>query len=189
MKFIKTLYLLIIFNPVCFSQQMDCNNDKYWVEIGSGTFATIYDISGIPSFPHYISANYDNGKYLYKLSFLRNEEWDVFGDLPYEKYYTGTVLLGKGISNQDFQVRFYVGIGLTGGITRGNDLNRTSGIYNQKVYERKTFMTGSVPFQVNFDYKPFKYIGFGMLLFADINLVRPYYGIALVLSIGKLRYL
>jgi hypothetical protein len=187
MKIFKTLFILFLFNPICFGQIIDRENDNYWMEIGSGTFATIYDISGIPSFPHYLSANYDNGRYLYTFAFFRNSEWDVFGDLPYEKYYTGTVMLGKGINNMFYQARFSVGIGLTGGIIRGNYLNKTSGIYNQKIYEVKTFMTGSVPFQMDLTYKLFKTIGLGMLLFADVNLVRPYYGIALVVSVGKLK--
>jgi hypothetical protein len=101
--------------------------------------------------------------------------------------------LGKGYSRKYLQVQFSGGLGITGGIKRGDFLNKDElwlyGVllFSRDICERDKFFTPSIPLQVDLLLKPIKYAGIGVTLFGDLNLVRPYCGFSIKLSLGKLR--
>jgi len=191
MKQLSILIGLFTFYLTGFSQIIDFKNDKYWVDAGFGSFITVNNISGLPIFPifpPYLSVNLFNDKTFYKISFIRNEEWALLGDMPYEKYYSVGILLGKGFSRKYYQFQFSGGLGITGGIKRGDFLyNDGDWPFSTDYYERDKFITPSIPVEIDLLLKPIKYAGIGVTLFGNLNFVRPYCGFALKLSMGKLR--
>ncbi|MDO9340471.1 MAG: hypothetical protein Q7T72_08095 [Bacteroidales bacterium] len=187
MRLLSTLIGLSTFYLTGFSQVIDFKNDKYWVDAGFGSFITINNISGLPVFPQYLSINLFNDSTFYKISFLRNEEWDLFGDNPNEEYYSVGVLLGKGSSRKYLQFQFSCGLGITGGIKRGDFLYNNGDWFRSDYYERDKFITPSIPVEIDLLFKPIKYAGIGVTLFGNLNFVRPYCGFAVKLSMGKLR--
>jgi len=180
---------LLLYSLTCVSQVVDFENDEYWVDAGVGGFSTIDEISDIS---WHLSVNLFKDTTFYKIKYTRNEEWDFSfsGPRPEEKYNSISLMIGKGFSRKHIQLQYLGGLGITGGIKRGKFIKRTGqylffGPYD--VYEEDKFITLSIPLEVGLTFKPGKYIGIGGTLFGDLNKVRPYYGLALKLSVGKLR--
>ena len=190
MRRLSILFVLFTFYLTGFSQIIDFKNDKYWVDAGFGSFITVKNISGMPSFPvfpPYLSVNLFNDHTFYKISFIRNKEWALLGDKPYEVYNSVSILLGKGFSRKYYQFQFSGGLGITGGIKRGDFLYNAGGWFDPDYYESDKFITPSIPLEIDLLLKPIKYAGIGVTLFGNLNFVRPYCGFAIKLSMGKLR--
>lgn len=59
--------------------------------------------------------------------------------------------------------------------------------YVSEEFEKDSFYTLSIPVEVEFIFKPSKFIGIGLGAFVDLNIVRPAFGVSANISIGKLR--
>lgn len=160
---------------------------KFWIDAGPGA----YNSGHTSGFTLYLGANLVFDSTQYKLRTLLHDEFLLFGPSPSEKYYSVGALIGKGIYTRFIQIQVSAGLGVTGGITRG-DLLYTEPIgggwfdfSDRRRFEEKRFFTPSIPIEIDLLITPFKFVGVGFSLFGELNPKRPLYGAALKLGIGK----
>ena len=182
--------VLFLYSLTCVSQVIDFENDEYWVDAGIGGFGTIDKMGG--GLYHFGANLFKDSTTFYKIKYSRIEEVSDYwftGPRPEERYNSFSLMIGKGFSRKHIQLQYLGGLGITGGMKRGKFIKKTGLwlITSYDVYEEDKFITLSIPLEVGFTYKPGKSIGIGVTLFGDLNQVRPYYGLALKLSAGKLR--
>ena len=182
---------LLIYSLTSFSQIIDLKNDLYWLNAGAGCFGSLDEISGVT---RHLSVNLLNDSTIFKIKFSGNVEWEwglyFSGPVPEEVYYSVDFMVGRGFSIEYFHLQYSFGLGVTWGVKRGKFIRRTQqflffGPYD--VYEEDKFISPSIPLEMDLLLKPIKYAGLGVSIFGNLNFFRPYYGIALNLSIGKLK--
>ncbi|MFA5646790.1 MAG: hypothetical protein WC951_00655 [Bacteroidales bacterium] len=138
----------LVFLALCFfltapthSQIIDLEKDQLWVDIGFGVLETY----GVTEINFNLGLNLVSGSILYKIRTLINTEFDLFGPTPSEEFYSLGALIGKGFSTDYIHIYFSGGIGITGGVKRGEYLytEPSSGwldIGDGRNYERETFL-------------------------------------------------
>ncbi|MDY0198735.1 MAG: hypothetical protein RBR68_13065 [Tenuifilaceae bacterium] len=169
---------LLFLGLIGHSQTTNSENNKYWVDAGVGSFGTINnDITGLTL---NLGFNLIHNDTQYKLKTLFNGQFVIDGLA--EQYYSVGALFGKGFSWKYFQITPSVGLGVTGGLVRGDLLYTPS--YH---YEKDYFVSPSIPLEIDLMLKPLKFLGIGASVWADLNLKRSMYGVTLKLGVGKFR--
>lgn len=164
-------------------QIIDLKNDKYWVDVGVGSYRSTYKLNAISM---NFGANLIKDSMLYKIRFIRHIEWNFRGPNVLENVYNAGVMIGKRCwSSQNIQLMYSGGIGVIGGVERGEKL--LSNIDGTSDYGKENFITPSIPLEINLIFKPKKYFGFGLAIFGELNHKRPMYGAIFKVGIGKLR--
>jgi len=175
--------VLMCTNLIC-SQVIDFKKDTYWVSFGGGLAKATGDTGEAcldMSFSHV------KGSSIMKARILAIYEVDFFGSEPLESSVNFGVLIGRINSKKYSQTSYLVGLGLTTGSRQGKFIRESKGWFSSDEYEMKNFLTLSIPAEVEFVFKPIKFIGIGLGAFVDLNIVRPSVGARLNISIGKLR--
>ncbi|MPN53579.1 hypothetical protein SDC9_201243 [bioreactor metagenome] len=136
-----------------------------------------------------LGANLFKDSTLYKVRFLWNKEFDLLGSNdPSEEFYSAGVMIGKVRSNQYIQFRYSGGIGVIGGVKRGDKLLYTTGSWLKKnYYGEENFITPSIPLELDLIFKPIKHFGIGFAIWGELNYKRPMGGIIFKIEVGKLR--
>lgn len=182
----KLLFVLLIILPFSnlYSQDSIPEVKKYWIDSGIGITSKIDDQSYIAMS---LSLNYLQNKSLYKLRLLGITEFNIFGQS--EGAVTIGVLLGKHYSSKFVQISFLGGLGIAfNQELTTNVIGRTgSGWFSSSLYETKKSTSLSIPLEIEFFFKPIKFYGIGISLFADINSRKPSFGILLKSGLGKFR--
>jgi hypothetical protein len=182
MKPLAIIIGLILFPLTTLGQDVEPKISTYWLDGGTGAFTSANGIEGLPTV--YASLNYLPRKTFYKLRYILNQEFNLFGSTPMEVYHNVGILFGTGASRKIFQVQVAGGAGVTGGIKRGDFIKHE--LLGDK-YENDRFITFSIPVEFDVLFKPIKFAGAGVSLFADLNMVNPTFGFAVKLAFGKLR--
>jgi len=174
---------------VGYTQVIDLEKDKYWIDAGFGSY---YSTEHTDGFTWNFGVNLIFDSTLYKLRFLNQQEFDLFGPDPLEEFYSVGMMIGKGFAGKFVQIQFSGGLGITGGIKRGELLytEPSSGwfdIGDPRHFERDRFISPSIPLEIDILIMPIKYLGVGVSLFGDLNLKRPMYGFVFKFGLGKLR--
>lgn len=179
LTFLITLNLL---NSYC--QDSIPKNKKYWLDSGFGVTNKIDDeIYAALN----LSLNYIQNKSVYKLRLLGISEFNIFGQS--ESAVSIGALTGKHFSNKFFQISFLGGLGITfNHELTDNVIGRTgSGFLSSSIYETQKNTLISFPLEIEFIFKPIKFYGIGVSLFADINSKKSSFGIMLKGGFGKFR--
>jgi len=167
-------------------KEIDFKNYSYWIDAGAGYYYSTNESDGLS---YNFSANLINNRTLYKIRFLYQEEFNMFGPTPSEKFYCSGIMLGKGFMWEKVRLQLSGGLGITGGIKRGKYLYSSSSwfhIGDRRYYEEERFFSPSIPLEIDFIIKPLNYLGLGVVFFVELNSKRPMFGFVLKLSIGKL---
>ena len=191
----KRLYLvilgLLILSMSGYSQLIDFKNDNYWINAGTGNY---YSTENTFGFTNYLGVNLFVDSTFYKVRLMHYQEFNLLGAYPSEEFNSVGVLIGKGLSSKYIQVQFSIGLGIIGGVKRGDFLyNKSSSnqgwisLMSQSYYSKDGFLTPSIPVEIDLLLKPIKYTGFGLSLFGNLNLIRPMYGLVFKVGLGKLR--
>ncbi len=157
----------------------------WWVSTGIG----VYSPKGYHSF---VSFNHVNQRRsAFKLNYASGEEsaWGnddrEYGD-PFESFKHYQAMMGKGIIRPGFQVIAYTGLGITTGLSRLEQLPPSnSGIGTLEFSVTRQYISPSIPVQVDFTWKPAKFIEFGYTLFADLNAYQFIYGCQMHIGVGQ----
>ncbi len=179
---------LSIFSIQSFSQIVDFSKDKFWIDLGMGSYRSFDKTDG---FTGYISANLYKDSLLYKVRYQAYEEFNLFGPHPSEEFYDIGIMLGKGFSGKYSHILFSCGLGVTGGTMRGKLLyTEPTGdfsINDPRHFEGDRFITPSIPLEIDILFKPVKYLGAGVIFYGNLNFKQPMYGFVIRVGIGKLR--
>ena len=171
-----------------FGQKINWETDRYWVDAGVGFYQSPNHNSG---FAINLGVNLISDSTLYKFRAITCEEFELFGPTPTERYLSMGLMLGKGFSTKFLQIYFSAGLGITGGIIRGDYLysEPSEGFFDLggRHYEKNNFVSPSLPLEVDIMLKPINTMGIGLSAFGDLNLKRPMYGFVAKFNFGKLR--
>jgi hypothetical protein len=123
------------------------------------------------------SLNYIKDKSFYKLRLLSISAFNILRQNEGAFIIGG--LLGKHYSNKFIQISILGSLGLT--ISKELTTNVIGSICNGwfslSIYETKNSTSIPIPLKIAFSFKPFKFRGFGVSLFAAINSKKPSFGI------------
>lgn len=169
-------------------QAIDFKNDTYWIEGGWGIYNSLDDTDGLA---FRLAANVNRNDVIYKARFLRLEEYNLFGPVPSESYTSPGLMIGKIFIDKYGYMSLSGGIGLTVGVERGEYLY-TPGCsgwlcLSSSHYEKKRFVTPSMPMEVDFMFIFSRYGGIGITFYGDFSLKHSNYGLAFKVGLGKLR--
>jgi hypothetical protein len=186
MKKLIILVLILIQVHIIVGQQPHVENSKCWIDAGIGNYSNFHNSGGLN---WNTSLNFMQNKISYKIRYLNNEEFNIYGPSPTEKFKSGGFLIGKSILANYGHCSFLCGIGIVSGVKRGKLLNRDPNtiIGDGRQYERTSFTNVSIPLEVDLQYSPFKYFGIGTSLYCDLNLKSPMCGFLFKIALGKLR--
>lgn len=182
-KYLFALLILFSFSSI-YAQDSIPKVKKYWIDTGIGITSKIDDQNYIA---FNISLNYVQDKSIYKLRLLGITEFNLFGQS--ESLVTFGALLGKHYTSKFFQISLLGGLGVTFNeeLTTNVIGNTGSSWFSSSIYETKSSTLISIPLEIEFIFKPIKFYGIGVSLFADINSRKPYFGILLKSGLGKFR--
>lgn len=179
---------LLAFFASAFGQDANLRSQTWWIDGGLGGFTT----KGLSGDSYGGGLTMFTGKTFYTIRYLRNEEPSdfliMYGPLPYEKYSSIDLMVGKGISKKYFLVQTSGGFGITTGIKRGSFLRSEDTFFGHiDYYERDRFTVPSLPLAFDFMFKPTGWLGLGFECFANLNATSSYGGYLFKLSLGRLR--
>jgi len=194
MKLICFVVILYAFITDVSAQDSIVNNRRYNVDIGVGTHDLVDNkYSGGITF--LFGADIFKNDIFLRLGAKINEEITLFGPNPAENYNSFDIQVGKewllgtrdefGIN--DFGFKVSSGMGITTGQIRGVFLYSSGGFFGSSTYSSRSFVVPSIPINIELIFKPSKVAGIGIMFFADLNNIRPYYGFAGKLSMGRLK--
>jgi hypothetical protein len=106
---------------------------------------------------------------------------------PMEHRWEAGVLYGRRWEPAHFVLSAAAGLGLAGGRRRGALLEPSPAAFEPNVYEEKSFVTVGVPLEVQVTWTPFSFLGIGIHLSGNLNVVGPFGGMGTHLLIGRLR--
>lgn len=186
----KNLKLFAVFFTLFFSfvniYSQENNNQikKYWLGSGLGVTSKINNEMYVAM---NLSMNYVQNSTHYKLSFLGASEFEIFGQS--EGTLTVGGLIGKHYSSKFTQISFLGGLGINfSEELTSNKIGTTgSGWFSSNIYETNKNTSISIPLEIEFIFKPIKFYGIGVSLFADINSNKPFVGLLLKGGLGKFR--
>jgi hypothetical protein len=186
MKKLIILVLILIQVQIMYGQQPLAETSKYWIDAGIGNYTNFHNFGGLN---WNMSINYMQNKISYKIRYLNNEEFNIYGPSPIERFKSGGILIGKSILANYGHCSFLGGIGIVNGVKRGKLLNTDPNtiIGDGRQYERFGFTAISIPLEIDLQYSPFKYVGIGTSFYCDLNLKSPMCGFLFKIALGKLK--
>lgn len=167
-----------------YSQGYNNEINKYWIGSGLGVTSKINNDMYVAM---NLSMNYVQNNTHYKLSLLGASEFEIFGQSEGTVTFGG--LIGKHYSSKFTQISFLGGLGINfSEELTSNKIGTTgSGWFSSNIYETNTTTSISIPLEIEFIFKPIRFYGIGISLFADINSNKPFVGILLKGGLGKFR--
>ncbi len=164
-----------------------------YIDIGLGGYYksssgnTVQGLSGVALS---ISANYLKNRNNWKLKFMNECELNFFGPTPSENIYSVGLLYGRVTNTKIIRFSISVGLGITGGVTRGEYLqsyNGSNGWFSHGNYEKKKILSPSIPLEIDLSFIPSKFLGIGLAGYADINYQMSSAGFTVKLELGRIR--
>jgi hypothetical protein len=129
------------------------------------------------------SLNYSKNAHIFKLRAIHTAEMTLLElfepSQPNDEVWELGLLYGLRPFNDIANISFHAGISYTGGSYKGDRLD--SGYY-----EVLTFGTVGLPLEIQFNAKLLEYVGFSIILFADINPDKSYGGVNFAILLGQL---
>ena len=129
------------------------------------------------------SINYSKNCHIFKLRAINTTERTLLElsepRQPNDEVWELGLLYGLRPFNDNANISFHAGISYTGGSYKGDRLD--SGYY-----EVLTFGTVGLPLEIQFNAKLLEYVGFSIILFADINPDKSYGGVNFCILLGQL---
>ena len=123
----------------------------------------------------------------WKIRYIGGSELNLFGPTPNETFNDIGVLYGRVANYKNIQFSISGGLGIVTGIMRGAYLSSSPGFFSFSKYERRPYTTYGIPLEAEFNYNPFKFLGLGVIVFANINPESSFWGINFMWKIGKVR--
>ncbi|GAA4825749.1 hypothetical protein [Algivirga pacifica] len=126
---------------------------------------------------------------MYSIDYTLNDEFNLFGDAPSEKYENIGVLAGSYIGNKYIRLEYQAGAGIIWGRYRTDTIiDKNEGPYiGWDIYESKDFWNVSGVGKVSFKIIPIRYIAVGVELQGNLNPVTTFYNQLITVEIGNLR--
>jgi len=184
-KFVLFLFVVLFGTFTLFGQSVDSQTRKYWISASLGHFQTVKSVEGAI---WGIDVNMLKYKTLLKVRFTECSEIGPFLNQPEEKYHNGSLMVGKGLYKKYFQLSLSVGIGLTKGVIRGDFISGSEvGLFGSDLYKKESFLSPSIPIELELSFIPLKQISLATSFFVDLNLKNPMYGFLMKCSLGKMR--
>lgn len=179
---------VLLISILSFTEVYSQSNEKnplnpMWVEAGLGVFTHRAE----PAIGQSYWLNYSSGNTIYKVRYQKLDEFQILGPDPQEYTKGLALMMGKKRGNDIVHIAASGGLGISTGITRGKYLYTNGGILGSSVYETKTFSKVSIPLEVDFVFKPFRYFGMGLALTGDINAERSSVGLLFKAGLGLYR--
>ncbi len=159
-----------------------------WFTGGVGGGAGTKNLSGIGSYVALSLALNENRLLSFRSSGVT--EFDIFGSIsPDESSTDYGVLYGMRTSGQHLgYLSVSAGLSLVSSVKRGRFLSSSGGwLFGTSSYETVQKYTIGIPFEGQAVFKPFDFIGVGLVCFGNINPERSFVGAALGLYLGDLR--
>ncbi|MDY0017813.1 MAG: hypothetical protein RBS89_08240 [Candidatus Delongbacteria bacterium] len=125
------------------------------------------------------SLNYSKNDRIFKFRGILARELVILGPRPDDEVWELGLLYGGHSTKGKVSVSYLAGISYTGGSYKGDRLD--SGYY-----EELTFGTFGLPLEIQFNAKLLEYVGFSIILFADINPDKSYGGVNFAILLGQL---
>lgn len=185
-----SLFLLLFIAPLGLIAQIpDKSNKRYWIDLGVGGYVSNESTEG---FSLNMGCSFYHDSSLYKIRVLLSEEFKLFGPHPNESSYELGLMKSITFGNKYLQVVFSGGLGLFGGVKRGDLLYTEPSqgwftIGDRRHFEADNFIVPSIPIEADFTLKASNNIGVGLTLFGDINYKRPQIGGSVKFSFGRFR--
>lgn len=181
------LALLLLFASIVSSQEITKETTMYWANVQGGTFSTVKKIGG---FSAGVSLNAIKGNSIYKMRYFHDERFQLWE--PAEVYNEMSLLTGKSYYSKFLQINLSAGLGVTFGevVAKTTVTEYRDQWYNLRTttsHEFETFITPSIPLEIEFMVKPLKEIGLGLSLGGNLNFKRPTLRSTVSFIIGKLR--
>lgn len=181
-KLLSFLVVLGIFASYCQPAlaQIDRNMgsvNNTWLNLGIG--GSTHGLTG------QISLSVQNGIHLITLRYVSNTEFNIMGPTPSESVWDISILYGRSWESRLAMASISGGLGLVGGIRRG-DYIRSNGWFSS-TYQKCPFSTVGFPVDIQLFWLPFRFLGFGIQGFANLNSEESFYGFVLGLQVGRLR--
>lgn len=188
MKKLHLILMLVLAVPALQAQDTEAVGLTWWVDPGIGTYTTFG--KGENKLTFTLGASVQKNNTLYKLRYMYNHEVALFNSMSPPEYYNSyNFLLGRSISNTgSTQINILAGIGVTSGIKRDELLTKsTLPVLVADKYSSERFVTPSLPLELEFMFKPFRYMGIGAGLFFEINLKKPVFGFTGKAMLGRIK--
>lgn len=178
----KYFLLFLIFTASCLnaSNLMDDQSRGSFLWFGGGVGALGTDDGTLSEIN--ASINYSKNGHIFKLRTIYSAEMtllNLFDREPNDEVWELGLLYGLRPFNDNANISFHAGISYTGGSYKGDRLD--SGYY-----EVLTFGTVGLPLEIQFNAKLLEYVGFSIILFADINPDKSYGGVNFAILLGQL---
>lgn len=179
----KSIIIIMIFTASCLNainfKEGQSDDNFIWVGGGVGSLVTadgsLVNIN--------TSINYLKNDRIFKLRGIFADELVVLGPRPNDEVWELGLLYGRHSTKGKVSVSYLAGISYTGGIYKGDLLG--SDMLNE-YYEELSFETIGIPMEVQLEINALQFIGFSVIMYADINLDKIYGGVNLSIIIGHL---
>ncbi|MGC1392009.1 MAG: hypothetical protein WA816_13315 [Bacteroidales bacterium] len=144
---------------------------------------------GAAGFVFFADANFLKNGNNWKLRFIRESEFNLFGPVPGEKFYDIGFLYGRVSKSKIVRLSISGGLGLIGGVKRGAFLERNPGIYGLfefDSYKTEHILAPAIPIEIDLSLIS-RYIGIGLTGYANLNHEKSIAGFIIRLEFGKIR--
>lgn len=144
---------------------------------------------GPAGFAFYLDANFLKNGNNWKLRFIRESEFNLFGPEPGEKFYDIGFLYGRVTKSKIVRFSISGGLGIIGGVKRGAFLEKNPGIFGlfgYDSYETEHILAPAIPLEIDLSLIS-KYIGIGLTGYANLNYEKSIAGFIIRLEFGKIR--
>lgn len=180
---------LLFFHTTITSQSIDRMDDRFWGEVGIGTYNSE---NGYDKYASEFCVKLLKGNTLYTFRAMGVWEPTLFGPNVTENFSGLGLLIGTVISDKYFHVGISGGLGYISGVMRGKLLytEPSTGFFDfrdLRHFEKVDFFSPSIPLQIDLLLKPLNHFGLGVTLFADINFKRTVKGITFKIGLGEFR--
>ena len=180
---------LMFYHTAITSQLVDRKDDRFWGEVGVGMYNSD---DGYDKDASDFCVKLLKGNTLYTFRAMGVWEPTLFNSNVTDNFSGLGLLIGTVMSDNYIQVEISGGLGYISGVMRGKLLytDPSTGmfdIWDHRHFEKVEFFSPSIPIQIDLLLKPLSHFGFGVSLFADINLRRTVKGITFKIGLGELR--
>ncbi|MHB2148479.1 hypothetical protein ACX8XP_05435 [Calditrichota bacterium LG25] len=183
--------ILFMSSNAAYGQEKSLNNDRhFWwgnVGMGSGWVAGgLGSNDGGLTFGVNFSGQSKNN--ILSVRYVIVQEFQLlWPDLPEENVWDVGLLYGKSAKASYGLASIAAGIGVVGGVRRGDKIGSSGGFFEETYYEKLTFLTVGVPIETQLFWTPFSFVGIGIYGFANLNMEKSYWGGLFSIQFGKLR--
>jgi hypothetical protein len=175
-------FLFLIYTQSLYSQKSN-DSQLIFCTIGGG----VYDGEKSGGLDGLISLDFQKKSYQWKIRYVGVTEFNLFGPNPPENYNDIGVLYGRVSNYKNIQLSISGGFGLVTGNRRGAYLYTPPGWFSSPEYEKKQIFTLGIPLEAEINYNPFKFLGLGFAVYANINPENSFWGINLMWKFGKVK--